>query len=247
LSGATFTARGMLDDYTASMKGIISGGGRTNEVVGLVERYGNFWVENIPLLAATNELTLIATDAAGNSSITNLTIYRGDTDLEIETIPQGQDLWKSCGTVTGHVNPGYDVYVNGVRAMVDQSGHWRVDNAPIYNANPGMGTAIFDVTAVPTETTLAAKNQSAGIKTLLSSSANLGQKPIVLNSGRPACGTFSLHLMGTSGKNFVLMASTNLIDWIPILTNFDSPTSFDFTDTNTVNYSCRFFKVEPLR
>jgi hypothetical protein len=45
----------------------------------------------------------------------------------------------------------------------------------------------------------------------------------------------------------VLMASTNLVNWTPILTNLDSSASFDFTDPNTANYSCRFFRVVPLQ
>jgi hypothetical protein len=243
MNGSAFTARGSIDDYTATLKGIISGGGQTNEIMGLVERNGTFWVENIPILAETNELNLIATDAAGNSSKTNLTIYKSDVELVIESTPTGDDLYKPSGIVTGRVTPGYEVYVNGAKAVVDPNGHWRVEKTPIY----GMGTATFDATAVPIETALAAKNPSTGIKSLLSSTASLGQEPIVLNPNQPACGRFSLHLTGTSGKNFILMASTNLVNWTPVLTNFDSSASFDFTDSNTANYTCRFFRVVPLQ
>lgn len=242
LTTPTFTAHGSVDDYTATMKGVISGGGITNEIGGLVERNGTFWVENIPILDETNELTLIATDAAGNSSSTNLTILKSHVELVIDSTPTGKDLYLPTGAVTGRVAPGYDVYVNGAKAVVEPDGHWRVGNAPI---NAG-GTACFDVTAVPAKTALAGGNPSAGIKNLLLSAANLGQESIVLNPGQPACGRFSLHLTGTSGKSFVIMASTNLTNWTPILTNLDSSASFDFTDTNTATYSCRFFRVVPL-
>ena len=242
INGTVFTARGSIDDCTATLKGIISGGGQTNEIPGLVERNGFFWVENIPILAETNELAFVATDAAGNSARTNLTIYKSDIELVIESTPTGDDLYKPSGVVTGRVTPGYDVYVNGARAVVEPNGHWRAEKTPIY----GMGTATFDATAIPTGTTLTARNQSARIKNLLSSTANLGPEPIVLNPGQPACGKFSLHLTGTSGKSFVIMASTNLVNWTPILTNLDSPASFDFTDPNTACYSCRFFRVVPL-
>ena len=242
VSGPNFTARGMLDDYTASLKGVISGGERTNEIRGLVERNGNFWLENIPLLAETNELALIATDAASNSSTTILTIYKSDVDLVIESTPTGQDLYKSFGFVTGRVKPGYDVYVNGVKAVVEPNGHWHADKTPIY----GMGTATFDVTAIPTETSPTATHQPRGIKNLLSSTANLGQEPIVLNASHAACGNFSLHLTGTSGKSFILLNSTNLVNWTPILTNINSTASFDFTYTNAANYPCRFFRVVPV-
>jgi len=244
ITSPTFTARGFVDDYTATLKGIISGDGRTNEIEGLVERTGTFWVENIPILAETNELTLIATDAAGNSSSTNLTILKSHVELVIESTPTGDDLYKSFGVVTGHIKPvGYDVYVNGAKAVVEPNGHWHSDKAPIY----GMGTATFDVSAVLTETNNVSKTSIVDMKNLFSSTANLGQKTIVLNPSQPVCGEFFLHLTGTSGKNFVLMASTNLVNWTPILTNLDSSASFDFTDTNAANYSCRFFRVVPLQ
>ena len=242
ITSPTFTARGSVDDYTATLKGIISGGGKTNEIDGMIERTGTFWVENIPLLADTNNLLLIATDAAGNSSMTNLTLYKSDVDLAIDSTPSGQDLYKPFGLVTGHVKPGYDVYVNGAKAVVEPNGHWHADKTPIY----GMGTATFDVTAVPAETSVAAKTTSDGLKNILSSTANLGQEPIVLNPSQAACGNFSIHLTGTSGKSFVLLNSTNLVRWTPILTNLNSAASFDFTDTNAANYPCRFFRVVPL-
>jgi hypothetical protein len=243
ISSTTFTARGTLDDYTASMKGVISGGGQTNEIEGLVERNGTFWVENIPVLAETNLLTLISTDAAGNASQANLVIYKGGAGLVIESTPKGDDLWKPFGVVTGRVNPNYEVYVNGAKAEVSPDGHWRVEKAPIY----GTGTATFDVTAVPAGAALTARNSSAGITNLLTAQAILGAEPIVLNPKQPACGNFTVHLTGTAGKNFVLMASTNLLQWAPILTNFNSSAEYEYTDTNTANYLCRFFRVEPLR
>jgi hypothetical protein len=242
ISSATFIARGTVDDYTASMKGIVSGGGQTNEIGGLVERNGTFWVENIPLLAETNLLALISADASGNTSQTNLVIYKGGAGLVIETTPQGDDLWKASGLVTGRVKPGYEVYVNGAKADVSPDGHWRVEKAPIY----GRGTATFDVTAVPSTAAISARNSSAGITNLLTSKAALGADPIVLNPTQPACGNFTVHLTGTAGKSFVLMASTDLLQWTPILTNFNSSAEFDYTDTNAANYPCRFFRVEPL-
>lgn len=242
ISGSTFSARGAVDDYTATMKGIISGGGHTNEINGLVERNGTFWVENIPILSNENILTFIATDAAGNSSQTNLLLTKSEIDLVIESTPTGDDLYKPTGLVSGRVTPGYDVYVNGTKAVVSPDGQWRSDKTPIY----GMGTATFDATAVPSEATWAAKNSAAGIKNLLTAAADLKQEPIVINPSQSACGTFAIHLTGTYGKKFVLMDSTNLLSWTPILTNFNSSPTFDFTDTNTANYSCRFFKVVPL-
>lgn len=137
------------------MEGIISGDGQTNEIDGEVERTGTYWVENIPILAETNELTLIATDVAGNSSSTNLTILKSheDVGLVFESLPSGKDLYQPFGVVTGRVKPGYDVYVNGAKAVVEPNGHWRAENVPISAG----GTASFDVTTVLTETNIVSK------------------------------------------------------------------------------------------
>jgi hypothetical protein len=48
-----------------------------------------------------------------------------------------------------------------------------------------------------------------------------------------------------AGKSFVLCASTNLVDWTPILTNRNSGEVFDYTDTNVMDYGARFFRVTP--
>ena len=169
-------------------------------------------------------------------------VDKREVDFVIETTPKGNDLWQPHGLVTGHVTPGYDVYVNGAKAIVEPNGHWWVEHAPIY----GTGTATFDATAVPSEATWAAKNSAAGIKNLLTAAGDLKQDPIILNPGQSACGNFAIRLSGTYKKTFVLMASTNLSDWMPILTNYNSAATFDFTDTNAANYSCRFFRVVPL-
>lgn len=65
----------------------------------------------------------------------------------------------------------------------------------------------------------------------------------VLNGSQPACGSFRLRLTETAGHNLVLLASTNLIDWTPIVTNWNSKEIFEYTDTNVSQYGCRFFRV----
>jgi len=69
---------------------------------------------------------------------------------------------------------------------------------------------------------------------------------MTLNASTPACSTFQLRLTDTAGHPFVLLASTNLTDWIPLLTNSNPEATFDYTDSNTDKYPCRFFRVVPL-
>jgi len=66
-----------VDDDTATVTAqIVDASGDTNIVQGLLERSGTVWAQNLPLAGGTNILTLTATDAAGNSMSTNLTLIQ---------------------------------------------------------------------------------------------------------------------------------------------------------------------------
>ena len=146
ISGTNFTLRGVLDDETAQITAqMVDTNGVTNIVSGVVERNGAFWLEDLPLNPGTNIVTVTATDAAGNISVTNLILFQSDVALTIDLIPDDQ-LNLPTTTATGIVSdPSYDVWVNGVQATVDGSGNWTANNVPIY----GNGTATFDAIAYP--------------------------------------------------------------------------------------------------
>jgi hypothetical protein len=250
LSGDTFTARGRVDDPTAQMTALVWANGKTNVVEGLVERIGYYWVEHIPLGVGANYITLTATDAAGNSSQTNLVVYKSNDILTIDPVPTDQ-LNRANVTVTGKVSPlNQAVWVNGVQARVSPDGTWGATHVPVLS--PNGGTAVFEVTAIPSAGTpapAASTNQPAlpaKSQGLVSVVAGLGTNAVTLNSQRPACGAFNLHLNGATGRSFMLLSSTNLADWTPILTNLNSQETFDFTDTNMAGYPCRFFRLLPL-
>jgi hypothetical protein len=56
-------------------------------------------------------------------------------------------------------------------------------------------------------------------------------------------GQFGLTITGVSGNQYVVEASTDLINWIAVQTN---TAPFTFTDPNTANFSQRFFRVVNL-
>jgi hypothetical protein len=55
---------------------------------------------------------------------------------------------------------------------------------------------------------------------------------------------FQLRFAGSTGSNYVLQATTNLIDWTPIATNTAVTNHFDFYDANATNYPYRFYRVK---
>lgn len=247
IAGSSFTARGRVDDYTAQMTGQIVAGGHTNSISGYPERNGYFWYEQVPLSLGANQLTLTATDAAGNTSSTNLLVYGVDGPIiTMDPIaPEDKDkLWNGTIAVKGKVAPASsDVWINGVQATVKSDGTWVAENVPVRSPDGG-GAATFEMTALPAQGTT---NGAAKPSESVSTQASLGTNAMTLNASSPACGIFQLHLTDTGGHAFVLFASTNLVEWHPILTNMNPSASFDYTDINVPAFGCRFFRVVPIQ
>jgi hypothetical protein len=149
--GTNCTIRGTMSDETGSIVAqVVNGDGTTNVINGLIERNNMFWIEGAPI-NGTNAITVQATDAAGNITTTNITLYPATTTLTIDSTPTGTDLYQSTGPVSGTVgDPSATVTVNGIAATVDPEGNdagtydWNASNVPIY----GQGTMTFDVSAV---------------------------------------------------------------------------------------------------
>ena len=142
ISGNSFTFEGQVDDDTASVTAtIVDASGDTNTVQGLVERSGAVWAQNLPLAAGTNILMISATDAAGNTSTTNLTLYQSSVIVTVNPLA-GDQLNRQFVTVMGTVSDTtVQVYVNGVQATVNDDGTWEADSVPVSPA----GMAKLDV------------------------------------------------------------------------------------------------------
>jgi hypothetical protein len=54
---------------------------------------------------------------------------------------------------------------------------------------------------------------------------------------------FQLGFMGASGGNYVLQATTNFIDWTPLVTNLATTNVFNLFDSNASNFPYRFYRV----
>ncbi|HEX7618587.1 MAG TPA: LamG-like jellyroll fold domain-containing protein, partial [Verrucomicrobiae bacterium] len=143
ISAGQFTFKGAVDKpgvtITAS---IVDSGGNTNVAQGLVEQSGTVWVQNLPMAAGANTLTITVTDTAGISATTSLTLNQSSVTVTMNPL-SGDQLNHSSVNVTGTVSdPGCIVTVNGIQASVNPvDGTWEADGVPV---SPG-GTAIFDV------------------------------------------------------------------------------------------------------
>ena len=102
-------------------------------------------MENLPLASGTNWLTLTASDAWTNVSVTNIAIVQSSVGLSINWID-----WitsQTAITVEGSIDTaGYNVWVNGVQAWQSGSGtniYWEAHNVPVN----GTGTAVIEALA----------------------------------------------------------------------------------------------------
>ncbi len=241
LAGPEYTVRGQMDDFTAKLEARVKTAAGSTTYEALVERNGYFWIEHIPLALDANQITLIATDAAGNRAQTNFSVM-GSTGpiITMDTVTP-KDLLKPFITATGHVNPpNCDLWINGVQARVEPDGTWSAQRVAVLS--PNGATAIFDMTTVPRNGTPANEARAGQV---LAAQASVGTNAVILNALVPACGLFRLHISEARAGGFVILASTNLVDWTPILTNMNAAAGSDY-DLNTTNHACCFFKLDPL-
>ncbi len=59
-------------------------------------------------------------------------------------------------------------------------------------------------------------------------------------------GFVSVTVIGQPLKSYLLLASTNLVDWVPVFTNTPTGSRFDYLDANTSSFRQRFYHVAML-
>ncbi len=102
ISGNSFAFEGQVNDEMATVTAQIADtNGNTNTVQGLVERNGLVWAQNLLLAAGTNTLKVTATDAAGNSATTILTLIQSGVIVTMNPLNQ---LNQSSVMVTGTIS-----------------------------------------------------------------------------------------------------------------------------------------------
>ncbi len=138
ISGSTFTLQAQVNNPKVSIVTSVNG----NTVQGLVEQNGSVWVQNLPLNAGTNAVTLTASNIFGGMTVTNFNVVENDIGLVIDALTSDQ-LNQPFVTTTGLIgDPTNDcVFVNGIRADVYEDGSWQANNVPV---NP-TGTASLHV------------------------------------------------------------------------------------------------------
>ena len=152
LSGSNFTVTGWVADPTVTITTqlvLTNGSGTnayayTNMYAGEIDRNGNFWLENLSLHSGTNPFTITVRDAAGNTSVTNISVIQSTLVLTVNPVTPDSQLWQPTVNLTGTISdPTYAVWVNGVKGTNYRNGSWAAFNVP----PGGGGTASFIVSA----------------------------------------------------------------------------------------------------
>ena len=70
-------------------------------------------------------------------------------------------------------------------------------------------------------------------------------RPTIQAPSTPASsGSFGFQLSVPVGATYVVLASTDLVNWSPIYTNVSESTTVTFADAEAANYPKRFYKVQ---
>jgi hypothetical protein len=142
VAGDNFELQAQVDDNNATIKTTIKNSeGQIHEGYAIVERDGKVWVKNLPVNPGSNEVTVVATDAAGNSSTNRFNVGRSSVSVAMQPLDPAE-LNKPFVNVHGTVSDAtHGVKVNGVEATVHPDGTWEARKVPVGTTR----TAVFDV------------------------------------------------------------------------------------------------------
>lgn len=117
-----------------------------------------------------------------------------------------------------------------------------------YDQTVDVGNATSATLAIPADGStyyfVATAYDQTGVESPFSNEAtfNVPAAP-TLASARSAAGQFSFAVNGTSSATYVVEASTNLVDWVPVQTN---TAPFTFVDTHVASLGRCFYRtVQP--
>ncbi len=69
------------------------------------------------------------------------------------------------------------------------------------------------------------------------------QTPVITVEAQTESGLFHMKMTGLSNRNHIIQASTDLVTWVSLTTNSVTNGQLDFTDTNPISSSARFYRA----
>ncbi|HMD53879.1 MAG TPA: chitobiase/beta-hexosaminidase C-terminal domain-containing protein, partial [Phycisphaerae bacterium] len=110
---------------------------------------------------------------------------------------------------------------------------------------PTTNSLLYSTPLVLTNNTIVTANAfAAGFDNSVAASALFTVQSLYLSSfGFGSNNVFQLQLSGATGSNYVLQATTNFIDWTPLVTNVGPTNLLELMDVDSSNFQYRFYRV----
>jgi uncharacterized repeat protein (TIGR01451 family) len=190
--------------------------------------------DNLISMTATMGTVPIGSNGVYTLTVTNYGPSASSNVLVSETLPFGVTFISATNTL-GSVSRGGATLTWNIGTLTNAGAQLTVTVQP-NSAGPFTSFAI--VSASTPDPNPSDDFASATINAGTIAPAQLTNTVVNIN------GTFQLTVNGQSGQEYIVQASTNLINWVPVYTNpspFVSP--FTFTDPNASSYLDRFYRV----
>jgi uncharacterized repeat protein (TIGR03806 family) len=101
-------------------------------------------------------------------------------------------------------------------------------------------SSVFNLTS---NATVSASAFRTGYVNSVAASALFFVQPVQFTSQGFSNGTFWMQFLGAPGSNYILLASTNLANWSPLVTNPATTNLLNFIDPSSSNFPNRFYRV----
>jgi hypothetical protein len=195
------------------------------------------WAGSVNLVSGTNTIQARSRDSAGNySTIGSILVTYSPPDTKLpQTITFGalskQVVGDAPFALSASASSGLPVSFSVLSGPVILSGN--------IVTMTGAGLAVLRASQAGDATNAPAPNVD---QVLLIVPGN----NVITDAQRLANGMFTLRFYGETGTNYVVKASTNLVSWLPLVTNQISGLGYlEFTDTSSTNYDRRFYWITP--
>ncbi|HEX4646400.1 MAG TPA: immunoglobulin domain-containing protein, partial [Verrucomicrobiae bacterium] len=86
---------------------------------------------------------------------------------------------------------------------------------------------------------------TAPICLLLNSSLRMDSCSVGAAGGGTSGNCFQLRVVGVANSNYVIQASADMVNWVPIATNAPPTGLWNFTDGQSTNFTRRFYRTVP--
>jgi hypothetical protein len=195
------------------------------------------WTGSVNLVSGTNTIQARSRDSVGNySAIASILVTYSPPDTRLpQTITFGALSKQAVGdapfALSASASSGLPVSFSVLSGPVILSGN--------IVTITGAGLAVLRASQSGDATNAPAPNVDQVLIVVPGNN-------VITDAQRLANGIFSLRFYGETGSNYVVKASTNLVNWLPVTTNQISGLGYlEFLDISSTNLAQRFYKISP--